>query len=97
MPKKSTPAFNEKKLNKGHLRKLTALRKSLGPDIADKAFAQWLAAQPSKKVEPEDRNAKLIVDVLGPLVLGNKLKIPRGGYLVRRGRGRIVVEQAGSE
>ncbi len=97
MPKKAAPKFNEKKLNKGHVRKLTALRKSLGQEIADKAFAAWLEQQATEKSEPEDRNAKLIVEALEPLVLGNKLRIPRGGYLVRRGRGRVIVARAKSE
>ncbi len=91
MPKKAAPRFNEKDLTKGQLRKLNAVRKSLGQEIADKAFAEWLEQQPAEKSEPEDKNAKLIVRTLEPLVLGNKLKIPRGGYLVKRGRGRIVV------
>lgn len=97
MPKKSAPKFDEKNLNKGHVRKLTALRKSLGQDIADKAFAAWLAALPKEKAALEDKNAKLIVETLGPLVLAKKLKIPSGGYLVRRGRGRVIVERGEAE
>ena len=97
MPKKATANIDESALTKGQLRKLTAVRKSFGPEIADKAFAQWLTEQPKEKALPEDRNVKLIVKTLEPLVLGNKLKIPRGGYLVRRGRGRIIVEQARSD
>ena len=97
MPKKAAPKIVESKLNKGHLRKLTALRKSLGQEIADKAFTAWLEQLPTETAIAEDRNAKLILKTLEPLVLGNKLKIPRGGYLVRRGRGRIIVERARSE
>ena len=97
MPKKAAPKVDEKKLNKGHIRKLTALRKSLGKEIADKAFIAWLAELPKEKAKTEDRNAKLILKTLEPLVLGNKLKLPRGGYLVRRGRGRVIVERARSE
>ncbi len=93
MPKKPAPKFDEKQLTKGQLRKLNAVRKSFGQEIADKAFAEWLAEQPKEKAESEDKHAKMIVDTLEPLVLGNKLKIPRGGYLVRRGRGRIVVSR----
>ena len=43
-------AINEKTLTKGQLRKLNALRKSLGDKIADRAFTQWLKAQPVKVV-----------------------------------------------
>ncbi|MEE9249503.1 MAG: hypothetical protein V3U93_00015 [Alphaproteobacteria bacterium] len=97
MPKKAAPKIAESKLTKGQLRKLNAVRKSFGKEIADKAFVEWLAEQPTEKAIPGDRNAKLMVKTLEPLVLGNKLKIPRGGYLVRRGRGRIIVEQVRSE
>ena len=36
----------------------------------------------------------MIVDTLWPLVQQGKLAIPRGGFLLRRGRGRISVERA---
>ena len=97
MPKKAASKIVESKLTKGQLRKLNAVRKSFGQEIADKAFAEWLAEKPTDKPIRGDRNAKLVVKTLEPLVLGNKLKIPRGGYLVRRGRGRVIVERARSE
>ncbi len=49
------PAFKERDLTKGQLRKLTALRKSLGKEIADKAFAEWLASVPEGKPESVDK------------------------------------------
>ena len=42
MPKK----IDDAGLTKGQLRKLNALRKSLGSDIADKAFSEWLKVSP---------------------------------------------------
>ena len=86
--------FRERDLNKGQLRKLTALRKSLGKQIADNAFAEWLASVPEAKPEPTDKNAEAIAELLNAPVLAKKIKLPRGGYLVRRGRGRVVVERA---
>jgi hypothetical protein len=86
-------AIDEKALNKGELRKLNALRKSLGDNIADEAFAKWFAQKTTAVVEPTDESAELIVKTLEPLVLKGKIKIPRGGYLVRRGRGRVIVER----
>ena len=97
MPKKTTVKIDESALNKGQLRKLNAVRKSFGPEIADKAFAEWLTEQPREIAEPEDMNATTIRETLEPMVMSNKLKIPRGGYLVRRGRGRIIGERARSE
>ena len=41
-----------------------------------------------------DRNAELIAETLGNLVQSGGLKIPRGGYVVTRGRGRVIVTRA---
>ena len=82
--------IDESSLSKGQTRKLNALRKSLGSAIADEAFAKWLASESS---EPEgDPNRKKIEDTLWPLVQEGSLSIRRGGYIVRRGRGRVIVE-----
>jgi hypothetical protein len=93
MPRKPTPGFNEKDLSKGERRKLNALRKFLGDEIAGKAFAQWLADNGSSSTGGSDPNAEMIAEILSKLALQDKLRIPHGGYLVRRGRGRIIVER----
>ncbi|MYE01069.1 MAG: hypothetical protein F4Y03_07270 [Alphaproteobacteria bacterium] len=82
--------IDEAALTKGQIRKLNALRKSIGPAIADEAFSRWL----DQTVEaPEtDANAEIIRDALWDLVQEGRLFIRRGGYIVRRGRGRIIVE-----
>ncbi len=97
MARKPAPKLDEKALTKGELRKLNALRKSVGEDIGEKAFMNWLRQKPAEKLAPEDKNAALIADTLIPLIEQNKLRIPRGGYLVRRGRGRVVVERPASD
>ena len=38
-------AIDESTLTKGQLRKLNSLRKSVGNDIGERAFAEWLAAR----------------------------------------------------
>ncbi len=93
MARKPAPKLDEKALTKGERRKLIALRKSVGEDIGEKAFMDWLRKKPAVIAEPEDRNAVLIADTLIPLIEKNRLQIPRGGYLVRRGRGRVIVER----
>ena len=85
--------LDEFALTKGQLRKLNALRKSLGAAIADEAFAKWL--QQAVAEPRQDENAKVISDALWGLIQDGKLSIRRGGYVVRRGRGRVVVEPAG--
>ncbi len=89
----SAGGIDERALTKGQLRKLRALRKSVGDGIAERAFAEWLASQ-AGSAEKTDANATTIVDMLWPLVEQGTLAIPRGGYLIRRGRGRIIVETA---
>ena len=78
-------------LTKGQLRKLDALRKSVGVDIGERAFKDWLASQPA---QTRDRNAEFIAETLWPLVQQGQIALPRGGYLIKRGRGRVVVEPA---
>ena len=53
---------------------------------------EWLATQSSNK-GANDENAALIVNTLWSLVQEGTLAIPRGGYFIRRGRGRINVER----
>lgn len=84
--------IDESTLTKGQLRKLNALRKSVGDEVGERAFAEWLASQEAGQ-EP-DGNAATIVDTLWPMVQEGTLAIPRGGYRIRRGRGRIIVEPA---
>ncbi|MCY4503609.1 MAG: hypothetical protein OXE57_18885 [Alphaproteobacteria bacterium] len=82
--------IDETALSKGKLRKLNALRKSVGPSIADEAFAKWLE-QAAEAPEP-DRDVEVISDALWTLVQEGRLSIRRGGYIVRRGRQRVIVE-----
>ena len=92
--RRATPAIDESGLTKGEIRKLTALRKSLGGTIADRAFAQWVRQKASAKAAaPVDQNAELIASTLEPLAKSGKLSVPRGGYLVKRGRGRVIVSR----
>lgn len=94
-PKTSKSKVDESKLTKMQLRKLNALRKSLGDDIAEKAFAEWHDKFGDSTPAPQvDKNAQLVADTLGNLVNSGNLRIPRGGYLLTRGRGRVIVTRA---
>ena len=81
-------------LTKGQARKLNALRKSLGAGIADKAFTEWMKSDGSQGASEADKSGQLIADTLAPLVQSGKLRIPRGGYAITRGRRRVVVTRA---
>ena len=83
------PKVVDEALTKGELRKLNALRKSLGDQIAEEAFAKWKAQKADGPVA--DPTAERIAGALDPIV--GELRFPRGSsYVVRRGRGRVIVE-----
>ena len=91
------PPIQESKLNKGHQRKLQALRKSLGNEIADEAFSKWLKTTASAKKEAPkiDPVAVRLARCIAKEDKKKKLKLPRSGYNVRRGfQGVIIVEAA---
>ena len=92
----SSTRVDEGTLTKGQRRKLNALRKSVGDEIGEQALTAWLSSQSASAAAEANQNAAMIVDTLWPLVQQGTLAIPRGGYLLRRGRGRIIVEAARS-
>ena len=81
---------DEAELTKGEVRKLAALRNSLGQEIADEAFAKWKARQ--ERADPtRDPNVQTMEEALNPLV--DRLHFRTGvHYTIRRGRGRVIVE-----
>ena len=87
------PAIDESQLTKMEIRKLNALRKSVGDAIAEKAFAEWQVSRPEpQKSAPTDKTAEAIADAIMKLLDSGKIKsLPQGGYVVKRGRGRVVV------
>ena len=92
MARRSLTKIDESTLTRGQLRKLENLRRSVGGKIGERAFAAWYATQPKPVVVEKDHHAELIVETLWPLIQDGTLAIPRGGYLVRRGRHRVIVE-----
>jgi len=80
--------FDQSTLTKGEIRKLNALRKSVGDDIAEEAFSKWLATQ--SKVTKEDRDpiAEALVAALADLQNEKSFRLGRKGYVVRRAKGR---------
>ena len=90
------PRIQTSKLNKGHQRKLKALRKSLGKKIADKAFSKWLkeVASGKNKASKIDPVAARLAGCIGREDKKKKLKLPRGGYLIRRGFQGVILAEA---
>ena len=58
--------IDESTLTKMQLRKLNALRHSVGDEIGERAFLDWLSSQPTAARATPDENAALVVDTLWP-------------------------------
>ena len=65
MDQASRKGIEEGALTAGQRRKLNALKKSVGEEIGERAFAEWLASQGGARTKA-DANAVLIVDTLWP-------------------------------
>ncbi len=97
LPYTTIPIPDEGELTKGQLRKLNALRKSVGQKIGERAFTQWLKKASTEPAAPADKNITRITEAVEALLREKKLNIARGGYLLKRGRGRIIVTRAAAE
>ena len=78
-------------MTKGQVRKLNALRKSLGTQIADKAFNEWLKQQ--EKQAPAERADPVVNKLLAALKGLEKdksINLGRKGYVIKRAKGRGV-------
>ena len=83
--------IDEKALTKGELRKLNALRTSIGDHLGNEAFCKWYEARLTENGSGKDPNIEVIENALAPHL--DELRFPRGGaYMLKRGRGRIIVE-----
>ena len=75
-------------LTKGQVRKLNALRKSVGNDIADEAFTKWMKTQSKTPKEVRDPVADALVAALANLQNDKSFKLGNKGYVVRRAKGK---------
>ena len=80
--------LDQSTLTKGQIRKLNALRKSIGDDIAEDAFGKWMKSQTKKPKEIRDPVADALVTALSHLTSDKSFKLGTKGYVVRRARGK---------
>ena len=82
-------AIDETGLTKGQVRKLNALRKSVGGELAEEVFAKWLerGAGSQAKSKP-DPVAMKIVNALAGFENDPKFKLGNHGYTLRRAKGK---------
>ena len=79
---------NENTLTKGQTRKLNALRKSLGNEIVDNAFAKWMKTQTKDNSVLIDSVAEKIKVSLSSLVHDNAFRLGSKGYIIKRSKGK---------
>ena len=75
-------------LTKGQTRKLNALRKSLGNEIADDAFAKWMETQIKEETIQVDPVAEKIKVALSSLVHDKAFRLGSKGYNIKRSKGK---------
>jgi hypothetical protein len=82
---------DESSLTKGQIRKLNALRKSIGDDLASDAFSKWLKRQTkASKAPAPDAVAEKIAKALKAYEKDKSFNLGRYGYKVTRSKGRGV-------
>lgn len=80
-------AINESKLTKGQVRKLNALRKSVGHELGEEVFSKWLAQQAATKPKPDPIAVK-INEALAGYASDASFRLGNYGYTIRRARGK---------
>ena len=82
-------AIDETGLTKGLVRKLNALRKSVGDDLAEDVFGKWLERQAASQAKDKpDSVAMKIVETLAGFENDPRFKLGNHGYTLRRAKGK---------
>ena len=80
--------IDQSTLNKGQVRILNALRKSVGDNIAEDAFGKWMKSQTKTPKEVRDPVADALVGALSNLTSDKTFRLGSKGYVVRRAKGK---------
>ena len=81
-------AIDENMLPKGQLRKLNALRKSVGDALGEEVFVKWLAQQAEALAPKPDPVAARIEEALAGFASDRSFNLGVYGYSIRRARGK---------
>ena len=80
--------IDESNLTKGQIRKLNALRKSVGDDIAEGAFSKWMKIQTQTPKDVSDLVADALVAALDEYKDDKTFRLGSKGYVVKRSKGK---------
>jgi len=82
-------AIDYSTLTKGQIRKLTALRKSVGNDIGESAFVKWMNTQSkAQRLPHRDPVSAALVDAIANHLHDKTFRLGAKGYVVRRAKGK---------
>jgi len=88
-PKGTSMTIDHSTLTKGQIRKLNALRKSVGDDIAEDAFAKWMKSQSkTSNAFARDPVADALVAALDQFKDDKTFRLGAKGYVVKRSKGK---------
>ena len=80
--------IDQSTLTKGQVRKLNALRKSVGDNIAENAFGKWMKSQSKTPKVVRDPVADALVGALSNLTSDKGFRLGTKGYVVKRAKGK---------
>ena len=80
--------IDQSTLTKGQVRKLNALRKSVGDNIAENAFGKWMKSQSKTPKDVRDPVADALVAALSNLTSDKSFRLGTKGYVVKRSKGK---------
>ena len=80
--------IDQSTLTKGQIRKLNALCKSIGDDIAEDAFGKWMKTQTKTRKEVHDPVADVLVAAMDQFKDDKSFKLGTKGHVVNRSKGK---------
>ena len=80
--------MDEASLTKGQIRKLNALKKSIGDNLGEQAFSKWLQTQSKGSVTKKDPVAEKLLSAISGLASDSSLRLGTKGYTIKRARGK---------
>ena len=80
--------MDEASLTKGQIRKLNALKKSIGDNLGEQAFSKWLKTQSKGSVAKKDPVAEKLHSAISSLASDSSLRLGTKGYTIKRARGK---------
>jgi len=86
-PQETYMTIEHSTLTKGQIRKLNALHKSVGDDIAGDAFGKWMKHQSKTPKDVRDPVADALVAAISNLTSNKSFRLGSKGYVVRRAKG----------